>query len=154
MPAHIALILSIILTIVATILLYVKVLPKKLDGTFTNPFLQFVHNFFHFKKLYLEEVLKFLFTLATVACVVTGLLMMVSYQESYHYYSYSYGGYSTKESTFLPGLLLTVCGPVVLRLTYESIMMFILLVKNVMDINQKLSGAQKIEPAAEDPTEV
>lgn len=142
----VALVLGCIAALAATVLLYIKVLPRKLDGSFNNKWLQFLHDFFHFKKLYLEEVLKGIFVLATVACVCVGVFMLVSYNEIYHYSRY--GSYYTKESMFLYGLLLIVGGPISLRLAYEGIMMFILLVKNVLEINGKLK-APKEGPAKE-----
>ena len=42
--------------------------------------------------------------------------------------------------TLPPGVLRMVLGPVMLRLSYEGIMMFLLLVKNTAEINQKLSA--------------
>ena len=38
------------------------------------------------------------------------------------------------------GLLMMILGPIIIRLAYEFIMMFILLVKNVIQINNKLKG--------------
>lgn len=137
-----------VIALVLTIVMYVKIMPRKLDGTFDHPFKQFLHDYFHFKKLYLEEVLKGIFTLATVACVVNGVLLMISYEETYRSYYYISGGYWDKESTFLYGLALLVGGPIALRLVYEGIMMFILLVKNVMEINNKLKAPAE-EPEAE-----
>lgn len=125
-----ALILGSIAAIAATIFLYIMVLPKRLDGNFSNPILQWLHDYFHFKKLYIESVLRFIFVLASAAIVCYGFFTMLGYV--------GYGRY--KESTFLPGLLLMVLGPVVLRLFYEGTMMFILLVKNVIEINKKLSN--------------
>ena len=125
-----ALILGSIAAIAATIFLYIMVLPKRLDGNFSNPILQWLHDYFHFKKLYIESVLRFIFVLASAAIVCYGFFAMLGYV--------GYGRY--KESTFLPGLLLMVFGPVVLRLFYEGTMMFILLVKNVIEINKKLSN--------------
>lgn len=129
-------------SIVLTIFLFAKVMPRRLDGCFAIPFLQFLHDYFHFKKLYLEDVLKFIFTLATVACVVCGALLLISAEKVYHYSRYS-GGYYTSESTFGYGILLLICGPIALRLAYEGIMMFILLVKNVMEINNKLKAKEE-----------
>lgn len=127
-----ALTLGGIAALAAVIFLYIKVLPKRLDGTFTNPVMQWLHDYFHFKNLYIESVMRFIFVLTTAAVVCVGVFMMLGYV--------GYGRY--KESTFLPGLLMTVIGPVVLRLVYEGTMMFILLVKNVIEINKKLSNKQ------------
>ena len=149
MDYDIALKLGPIAALVLVILLYVKVMPRKLNGTFNKPFLQFLHDFFHFKKLYLEEVLKFIFTLATLYCVVTGALLMISEREVYSYYSYYYGNGSTRsESTFVEGVHMLVLGPVILRLAYELVMMLILLVKNVMEINNKLKANGTVQPSA------
>ena len=151
-------VLSVLATIAATIFLYIKVLPRKLDGTFPKKFLQMLHDYFHFKKLYIEEVLKFIFVLATVACVCAGVFLLLGYTESYHYSYYS-GGYTTRESTFLYGLAVLIGGPIALRLTYEGLMMFILAVKNIMDINNKLPSkkasteAPKAEVQEEAPVE-
>ena len=152
MSYEVALVIGAIASVILTILLYVKVMPRKLDGSFDNNFQQFLHDYFHFKKLYLEEVLKFAFVLASVACVVVGVLLLVSYEESYHSYYLISGGYWDKESTFAYGLALIFGGPISLRLAYEGIMMFILLVKNVMEINNKLSKSE--EPSAQIPQEL
>lgn len=134
---EVGLTLGSIAALALTILLYIKVMPRKLDGTFDNPWLQRLHDFFHFKKLYLEEVLKFLYVLATVATVCVGVFMLLSYYESWSW-SYYGGGHTTKESLFLYGLLMIVGGPISVRLAYEVLMMFILVVKNVIDINNKM----------------
>lgn len=142
----VAMILGGIAALVLTIWLYVKVMPRQLDGSFDNPWWQRLHDFFHFKKLYLEEVLKFVYVLATIACVCAGIFMLVAYEEVYRYSYYS-GSRIEKESTFLYGLCLIIAGPISLRLAYEVIMMFILLVKNTIEINNKLPE-KKEEPEA------
>ncbi len=144
----VAIVLGSIAAVVLTILMYVKILPRKMDGTFEKPFYQFLHDFFHFKKLYLEEVLKAIFTLATVACVVIGALLLISTYETWGYYD------TYRESTAPYGLLILIGGPIALRLVYESMMMFILLVKNTMEINNKLKGEKKEEtPVQEAPAQ-
>ena len=140
--------------VAAMVLLYLKVIPKKLDGTFGSKFVQFLHDYFNFKKLYVESVLKFVFTLATVACVVGGvagiigsvlgffggILEIMNYGSWYFEYVVS-----SLITGILGSLVLLVLGPVVVRLTYEFTMMFILLVKNVMELNNKVKGEDKPE---------
>lgn len=149
-PINVCYALGTIAAIILTILLYVKVLPRKLDGSFSNKFFQFLHDFFHFKKLYIEEVLKFIFVLATVACICEGVFLVLGYQERWSYY-----GGTTRESTIGMGLVLMICGPIALRLAYEMVMMFILAVKNIMEINNKLPEKKDVaaveEPKAEEP---
>lgn len=142
MNPTVSLILGIVAAVALTVFLYIKVMPRKYDGKLPNKFLQFIHDFFHFKKLYLEEFLKGIYVLANACCICVGIFLLITV-ESYHGYYYSrttwYGGY---------GLLLIVLGPIALRLTYEGIMMFILLVKNTIEINNKLKAPEATAPAA------
>lgn len=140
MSASTILTLAGVFGLAACIVLYVMVLPKKKDGNLQHPILQFLHDFFHFKTLYLEVILKFIFTLAT--CVVVCLGFFTLFGEDY------WG-----DSTFVDGLLILVLGPVALRIVYESLMMFILLVKNVIDINNKTKASCCCEEAKEEAKE-
>jgi len=153
MSVEVAQLLGAIVGLVLTILLYVMVMPKKKAGTIRNKFFLFLHDYFHFKKLYLEEVIKFLFTLATIACVSIGAFMLISVEEVWHYDYYNYygDGYTTTRSLAGQGLLLMILGPIILRLVYEGIMLVILLVKNTMEINNKLKAPEEPAPRP-DPT--
>lgn len=133
------------------VLLCRKVLPKELDGTFGNKHLQTLHDYFNFKKLYIESVLRFLFVLVTVSFIVAGVLgiiaaifgliadivRMIDYGTSY--FGVAFGNLFAR---IITSILTLVIGPVATRLTYEGIMMFILLVKNTMEINGKLKAPQ------------
>ena len=154
----ILLVLGIVAVIAAMVWLYRKVLPQAMDGTFVGKHLQKLHDYFNFKKLYIESVLKFLFTLATVFCVVmggVGLLQSVfdllgGLVDMFAHYGGGYFPYVMGNFVLsvLGCAVFMVLGPVMLRLIYEGIMMFILLVKNVMEINGKLKGEK---PVAETP---
>ena len=135
MNMGIALILGVVGGIALTVWLYRAVLPAAKDGSFEKPVYQLLHDYFHFKKLYLEDVLRALFVLGTAMCVGVGAFLLLGYT-GYGYY---------KVSTFLPGLMTLVLGPVALRLTYEGIMMFLLLVKNTIEINNKLSAGKNAD---------
>lgn len=146
-------IIGILLAVAATIFLYIKVMPKKYDGKLENKFLQFLHDFFHFKTFYIEALTKFVFVLLTCACIFVGFLLLFGKIEYYGYF-----GATFEQSTFLYGLGLMILGPLVLRVTYEFVMMAILLVQNVIAINRKLkvlatpvspAPAAKAEEAAE-----
>lgn len=125
MSPAVAMIIGFVLALAATIVMYVMVMPKKKDGQL-SPFFQFLHNYFHFKQLYIEVVMKFMFALLTLTCIAGGFFML---------FSSTYG-----QSFALAGFLLMILGPIVMRLLYEMSMMFILLVQNVIDINKKLKG--------------
>ena len=136
MSIGIAATIGMIATVAAIVLLYVKVLPKKYDGKLDNKYLQWLHNYFNFKRLYIEDILKFLFVVGTVMCVCFGFFMMFSVTETY------FGD----QSNLTTGLILLIVGPITMRFIFELQMMGVMLVRNVMDINKKLdkpsSGAQ------------
>ena len=50
MSIGIAATIGMIATVAVIVLLYVKVLPKKYDGKLDNKYLQWLHNYFNFKK--------------------------------------------------------------------------------------------------------
>lgn len=126
-------IIGIVLAVAATIFICVRVLPKKYDGRLDSKFLQFLHDFFNFKTFYIEALTKFIFVLLTCLCIFVGFLLMFGKFEYYGYF-----GMTFTQSTFLYGLGIMLLGPLVLRVTYEFVMMAILLVQNVIDINRKM----------------
>lgn len=137
-PWELAPIIGGVAALIITIILYVTVMSRKKDGKFKSGFAQGLHNFFNFKKLILESILKFIYVLATIASVTIGFFMLFGYQSYFGYYSFSYNDYMYKETTALVGIILMLAGPIVIRLAFEILMMGILLVKNVIDINNKL----------------
>ncbi len=129
MSIEIATTIGMIATVAAIVLLYVKVLPKKYDGKLGNKYLQWLHNYFNFKRLYIEDILKFLFVVGTVICVCFGFFMMFSVTETY------YGD----QSNFATGLGVLIVGPITMRFLFELQMMGVMLVRNVMEINKKMN---------------
>lgn len=128
-------IIGIVLAVAATIFICVRVLPKKYDGRLDSKFLQFLHDFFNFKTFYIEALTKFIFVLLTCLCIFVGFLLMFGKFEYYGHF-----GMTFTQSTFLYGLGIMLLGPLVLRVTYEFVMMAILLVQNVIDINRKMKA--------------
>ena len=128
-------IIGIVLAVAATIFICVRVLPKKYDGRLNSKFLQFLHDFFNFKTFYIEALTKFIFVLLTCLCIFVGFLLMFGKFEYYGYF-----GMTFTQSMFLYGLGIMLLGPLVLRVTYEFVMMAILLVQNVIDINRKMKA--------------
>lgn len=129
-------IIGIVLAVAAAIFICVRVLPKKYDGRLNSKFLQFLHDFFNFKTFYIEALTKFIFVLLTCLCIFVGFLLMFGKFEYYGYF-----GMTFTQSTFLYGLGIMLLGPLVLRVTYEFVMMAILLVQNVIDINRKMKAS-------------
>lgn len=116
--AALAVVLGVVCAIVLTVLLYVYVIPESKNGKL-GKFLQFLHDFFRFRKLYIEAILRFLYVLTTMLCICTGFFMLFG-------------------RTFFAGLALMILGPVVVRLAYELVMLVIILVTNVIAINRKI----------------
>lgn len=123
MPVAIAYVLGIIAALAATIVAFVMVVPEKKRAGL-NKFFQYIHDLFNFKSLWIEKIMKFLYIFETLACIAIGFFMLFSAQ---------YGRYMGGV-----GILLIILGPIITRIFYEFIMMTILLVKNTIDINNKL----------------
>lgn len=117
---------AVIISIILTILLAILVVPEKRRAGLPK-FFQVVHDICNFKGLLLEKVLKVLYIFSTINVMLTGIFTWFS------------GGYNFG-LTFLTGLLILVLGPILVRLAYEFLMLFVLLVKNVIQINNKLNG--------------
>lgn len=130
-------IIGLVLAAAATVFICIRVLPGKYDGRLGNKFLQLLHNYFNFKTFYVELLTKLIFVLLTCACVFVGFLLMFGKFEYYGYF-----GMRFTQSTFLYGLGLMLLGPLALRVTYEFVMMAILLVQNVISINRKLRAPE------------
>lgn len=139
MPIQATLVLGFVGVVAAMICIYILVMPEKKYKTLP-PFLKWLSDLFNFRTLWLEAILKFFYVLSTTACVIFGVLLLVSVVDAYYY----------KMNLAPYGLLLLLLGPVVVRLVYEGSMMLVLLVKNVMDINKKLGVDEPQEP--EKPT--
>ena len=131
-------VISIIIALVCAILCFVMVLPESKRHTL-NKFFRVVADIFNFKHLLLEVILKFLYVFTTIFVIVMGFFMM---------FMQEYG-----QSLALVGFLVMILGPVALRITYEFLIMAILLVKNTIEINKKLSYPAKNKVVEEIPVQ-
>ena len=121
-------ILALVFAVISTILAFIFIVPDKKRGKL-NRFGKFLHDTFNFKYLIIEKVLQALYILVTCYVFLVGFFMLFYVEKYYWGESKWYGG---------QGLLMMILGPIVVRLAYEGVMMFILLVKNVIQINNKL----------------
>ena len=120
--ATIALIIvGVVLAIAATIVLFILVLPEKKRAKLPG-FFKVIHDILNVKFLVIEKILHFFYVLNTMLCIFVGFFMLFI------------------SSMTLAGFLLMLLGPVIVRLVHEGMMLMILLVKNTMEINQKLGG--------------
>lgn len=123
-------IVGLVLAIAGTVLAYIFLMPKSKVKNL-NKFWYFVHNVFTFKTLLVEKIFRALYVFSTIYCIVSGFLTLFT--------------------SFLAGLLLMVLGPISVRIVFEMIMMFVMLVQNTNAIRQKLcddEDAPAAEPAA------
>lgn len=137
-------VLALIFAIAATVLAYTFIVPEKKYAKL-NKFGKFLHNMVNFKALIIEKILQASYIFATAFVLLLGFFMLFYVEErSYGYY----GGYSRWYGGY--GILLMLVGPIAVRLTYEFAMMAILLIKNVIQINNKLKSQNEDGEAAED----
>ena len=148
MSPDIAVILGVIAALTCTILAFIFIVPEKRRAQLPK-FWKAIHDLFNFKYLVLEAVLKFMYVLATLSCIGIGFFLLFS-GYSYGYGFYGGGGF---QSLALEGLIVMIAGPILVRLSYEMMMMFIILVKNTIQINKKLSkdGKQEDGPSFDIP---
>ena len=138
MPPIIAYILGGICAVAATVLAFIFITPAKNYGKL-NKFGKFLADVINFKSLLIDYILKALYILATVFYIVTGFFLLFS----------GYSFYGSFQSMALTGLIMLIGGPIVTRLIFELIMMFVILVRNTNEINKKMGNA----PEAQQPEE-
>lgn len=130
-------VLPFIFAIVATILAFVFIVPEKCRKGL-NKFGQFLHDTVNFKYLIVEKILQAMYIFATAFIILFGFFLLF-YTRTYWGRSEWMGGY---------GLLFMILGPIAVRLVYEFAMMVILLIKNVIQINNKLKSDDNTEADA------
>ena len=124
--ATIVFIISALVSLVCSILVWALVMPEKKRPTL-NAFFTFVSDVFNFRSLLIEKILKFTYLLLTLFAILFGFCAFVV-------------SISINDGrAALIGLLVMILGPIALRLIYELSMMAVLLVKNVIELNNKMS---------------
>lgn len=119
-------ILSAVAAAAGTVLIFIFILPGDKRANLPT-FGKWIHDFLNFKSFIVEAVLKFLYILSTLFVVLYGVFTL--FTENY-----------LGQSNALQGVLMIVVGPLAVRLAFELLMLLILLTKNVMSINRRLSG--------------
>ena len=112
-----ALPVAVLVAIILGVALHFTFLRKENENKFTG-WKEVVYNFFNFNKFYTEEILKLVYVMLTAAFVVIGVFMLFV--------------------DITTGLILLVLGNVVLRVSYELIMMFVILCRKTVSIDRKL----------------
>ena len=128
--ATIVFVISALVSLVCSILVWALVMPEKKRPTL-NAFFAFISDVFNFRSLLIEKILKFTYLLLTLFAILFGFCAFVV-------------SISINDGrAALIGLLVMILGPIALRLIYELGMMAVLLVKNVIEINNKMALSTK-----------
>jgi len=114
--------ISAALAIVGGIVLYFTFLRKSNDQKFKG-FLGWMYDFLQFKKLFIEDFLKVIYICATIFVIL-----------------FSFAAIGTNFVSFLVTLIL---GPLVLRVTFELILMTIMICRNTTVIANKTTDLAK-----------
>lgn len=130
--ARISLILSIIIALIGTIIAFVLIVPDKRRNNL-NGFFKFVHDLFNFKFLVIEKILQATYIFLTIFMIIFGFFNIFTFIDVY-----SYRGGTATQWLGHYGFIIMLLGPIAIRIVYELFMMFVLLVKNVTQINNKL----------------
>lgn len=108
-------VLAVVLAIVGGILVYFLFLNSKKDMKLTG-FLKWLKDFLNFKTMILEVILKILYLISTIYVILLS--------------------FSFISVNFLTFLFVLIFGPILVRIIYESSLMFIMVWKNTSEINK------------------
>ena len=153
MSPNVASALSIVLSIIVTVVGIVFFLPPKNKEKFGKVFSKF-HDFFNFKTLIVDYVLKGLYILSTAMCIIGGFLTIFTVRT---YYTTTGTMFNTSREAHTSlsvdnlgtGILIMILGPILVRIIYELIMLTIVGVKNIIEINKKMDCCKGEEPKTE-----
>lgn len=112
------LVIAILVAVILSVVLYFTFLNKKNEGKYTGA-AEKIYNFFSFNKFYAEDILKLLYIISAAVFTVAGLAVLFT-------------------QSFVGGLLLILVGNVALRITYELVMMFIILCRKTVSLDKKM----------------
>lgn len=139
MPTIVSSIIAAIVALGLTVFVGIFVLPEK-KRIKQNKLFGILSDIFTFRDLLLDKILTFLYTFCTLLCVSTGVFFLVTVEYSQRY-SWYYDRYETS-AYYMGGwgILILILGPIAVRIIFEILMMFVLLVKNTISINNKLNA--------------
>ena len=129
MPIDVCTIIGLILAVIGAVLALIFITPKKARNKLPG-FLKLVSDFFNFKFLIIEFILKALYIFCTLYFIFCGFFLLFGNMGNSFYFVSSAGF----------GLLYMLLGPIVVRIVYEILMLVVIAVKNVMEINAKLKN--------------
>ena len=134
---------SLIFAFSAAVLAFIFIIPEKKREKL-NSIGKLAHDICNFKFLIVEKILQFFYVFATATAIFTGFFMLFyAPKNGFNYYT----GDFTRKWMGGTGLLVMFLGPIAIHIFYEFLMMIILLVKNVIQINNKMKAPEGMEQA-------
>ncbi len=130
--------IGIIAALVCAILSVILITPASKRETL-SPFFKGLADIFNFRGLIIEKILKFFYIVSTYFCIFGGFFMLFAQERTW-------GGYRSLAGQ---GFLTMLLGPIFIRIMFEFMMLTILLVKNVIEINNKLKNQNGNNSAAD-----
>jgi hypothetical protein len=127
-------------SLIVTIILCLTVVPDKKRDSLKG-FGKFLNDLFNFRGLLIEAIIKTLYVFITVTFVVGGFFMLFIVNTQENFFT---GETSTVWYGWI-GLIAMIVGPIATRLVFEGMMLFILLVKNTIQINNKLKNQYSVD---------
>ncbi len=109
-------IIALVLAIVGGICFYFLFL--KNDVKTNNKYLDWFKDFFNFKKMLIEDILKLLYVILTIFITLYSFVLI--------------------GTNFFGFILVLILGNLILRLSFESILIMIMIWKNTTEINKKM----------------
>jgi len=89
-----------------------------------------MEDFLNFRKMITPFIIRILFWVGVAGCVIVGLAMMWN----------SLRGYGSEPALFLVGLLVLVCGPVLVRVYTEILILFFRINETLTEIRHLLAS--------------
>ena len=105
-------IIALVLAIVGGILLYFLFTNKNVEPK--GKFAKWLKDFLNFKTMWIEAILKVIYYISTIFVILAS--------------------FSLISTSFLAFVILLVGGPVIIRLAYEALIMFVMIWRNTTDI--------------------
>jgi hypothetical protein len=118
-----------IIAVLGGIMLSIIFLPKKNERS-ASRFYTALYNFFNFKKMLAETLFKILYMITSCWITLFALLLLI------------FGEGVNLRYRFISFMLIFIVGNILLRLVYEFLLVILVICRNIVEINKKMSNLQ------------
>lgn len=117
-------IISVVVAVIGGITLYFTFLSKKNEGKYKG-FTGWMYDFLSFKKMVIENILKILYLICAIYITLSSFALI--------------------SSSFLAFLLYLVLGNLIVRISYELLLVVLVICRNTTDISKKLDKKELVD---------